>query len=396
MKRLIYRILILFFSLHALFGLYAMINMVFLRDAFSFIVYFVWFLSGLIPAIVFIKKLKKFSRSPVASCEEQPELPNSNLGTIQEENHRSDIPEDDHTPIRELTFPDTYIAFDVETPNHYHDRISQIGLIIVENGRIIKDYSSLINPEVYFDAKNTEITGIDSDTVLGSPTFSSYWPLVSELFERYTVIAHNASFDLSVLYKTLLHYGIHFPNIQYVCTMIESKNFVPDLGHYSLHSLCEYFNIHQGTEHHALFDAQACSSIFEAMKSLEYDIKPSCYEPSTVILHDYDSDSKNDIVDIPFSNDIISDMSGKRVVLTGIFTLTDKNKIQDFVVENGGRVTSAVSSLTDYLIVGSKPEASWKHGNYGTKIEKAISLIDSNKSNVKIIREEDFIHTFTI
>ena len=31
-----------------------------------------------------------------------------------------------------------------------------------------------------------------------------------------------------------------------------------------------------------------------------------------------------------------------------------------------------------------------------SEIEKAISLIDSNKSNVKIIREEDFIHTFTI
>ena len=45
---------------------------------------------------------------------------------------------------------DRYIVFDVETPNPANDRMSAIGVTVVENGMITKELSTLINPETCF------------------------------------------------------------------------------------------------------------------------------------------------------------------------------------------------------------------------------------------------------
>ena len=40
-----------------------------------------------------------------------------------------------------------YIAFDVETPNCANDRMSAIGITVIEDGVIVDDFYSLVNPE---------------------------------------------------------------------------------------------------------------------------------------------------------------------------------------------------------------------------------------------------------
>ena len=50
-----------------------------------------------------------------------------------------------------------YIAFDVETPNRYNDRISAIGIAVVEDGEIVHSFYSLVNPEAGFDWFNTQL-----------------------------------------------------------------------------------------------------------------------------------------------------------------------------------------------------------------------------------------------
>ena len=53
-----------------------------------------------------------------------------------------------------------YIAFDVETPNYANDRMSAIGIAVVEDGRIAQEFYSLINPETYFNRFHMDLTGI--------------------------------------------------------------------------------------------------------------------------------------------------------------------------------------------------------------------------------------------
>ena len=74
-----------------------------------------------------------------------------------------------------------FIAFDVETPNHLSDRMSAIGITVIEDGTIKDEFYSLINPETYFDYFNTRLTGISEETVWDAPTFPELWPEIEPL-----------------------------------------------------------------------------------------------------------------------------------------------------------------------------------------------------------------------
>jgi len=50
-----------------------------------------------------------------------------------------------------------YIAFDVETPRAANDRMNAIGISVIEDGAITKEWFSLVNPEVDFDAFNVQL-----------------------------------------------------------------------------------------------------------------------------------------------------------------------------------------------------------------------------------------------
>ena len=49
-----------------------------------------------------------------------------------------------------------YIAFDVETPNRYNNRMSAIGISVIEDGSITESFFSYVNPETHFDYFNTQ------------------------------------------------------------------------------------------------------------------------------------------------------------------------------------------------------------------------------------------------
>ena len=109
-----------------------------------------------------------------------------------------------------------YIVFDVETPNSANDRMSAIGLAVVEGDRIVEEFSTLINPEVYFNRFNIQLTGISPEDVVDAPTFSDLWPSLKCMLEGGILIAHHAPFDMSVLAKCLDAYGFAEPQAEYL------------------------------------------------------------------------------------------------------------------------------------------------------------------------------------
>ena len=386
------------FSLFSLFGVIAMFlseNIDFLGVAF----FLICFLCGLYLSFVLKGKLDSISKSFKESESDNYFQSQKHYNS----NYLSDNFYEFESPVSSrVSFPDSYIVFDVETPNRSNDRICQIGVIVVRNGVIVDNFSSIINPETYFDQINITITGIDSDSVLNCPTFPEYWSKISKLFISHTVVAHNATFDLNVLCKTLVHYHIDVPNMSYLCTLEISKNNLSFLKQHSLTALAAHYKIPYPNQHNALSDAMVCFRVFEKLKDLSGPLLPEPFifpsdrsadrasSESSSYTIDYDQD--NDTIDIPYSSCSSIDISNNRFVLTGIFTLSSKSKITDFIISNGGIVTTAVSGKTNYLIVGSNSEPAWKHGNYGRKIEKAFELINSGNSLICIITESDFLN----
>lgn len=72
----------------------------------------------------------------------------------------------------------------------------------------------------------------------------------------------------------------------------------------------------------------------------------------------------------------VATLSGKTFIFTGTLSSMTRNQARLRVEELGGRVTSTVTSNTDFVVAGENP---------GSKLKKALSL------GIKIIKEEDFI-----
>ena len=153
-----------------------------------------------------------------------------------------------------------YVAFDVETPNRYNNRMSAIGISVIEDGAITEEFFSYVNPEARFDLFNTQLTGIDQATVADAPTFPELWQRIEPLMSSGILAAHNAVFDLGVLKHCLRDYGIVWKSAaKYCCTVQMGRRLLPDISH-KLNDLCDYYGI--GLSHHqADSDSHACAEI---------------------------------------------------------------------------------------------------------------------------------------
>ena len=136
-----------------------------------------------------------------------------------------------------------YIVFDAETPNRYNNRISAIGISVVEHGRITDSCFSYVNPETFFDYFNTQLTGIDKNTVANAPIFSELWEKIEPVFSSGILVAHNAPFDMRVLKKCLHDYGIRWKETaDYCCTVQIGRRLLPGISH-KLNDMCRYYGL---------------------------------------------------------------------------------------------------------------------------------------------------------
>lgn len=154
-----------------------------------------------------------------------------------------------------------YIAFDVETPNSRNDRMSSIGIAVVEDGETVETFYSLVDPECEFHYYNVALTGITPDMVRGKPTFPELWEKIEPIMSNGMLVAHNAPFDMSVLAKCLRDYGIVWKRrADYCCTCQMARRLMKELPNHRLNTICYELDI--ALDHHdAGSDARACAEI---------------------------------------------------------------------------------------------------------------------------------------
>jgi len=153
------------------------------------------------------------------------------------------------------------IAIDFETANSKRSSVCAIGLAIIEDGKIVKRISRLVKPpEPYFDPFNTYIHGITEQDVQGEPEFFQVWDDICHYFRDRFLIAHNASFDMSVLRSILDVYNIPYPTVSYFCTITIAKRIWPELMSHGLNSLSRHLGF-KFKHHDAGEDATACANI---------------------------------------------------------------------------------------------------------------------------------------
>jgi len=88
-------------------------------------------------------------------------------------------------------------------------RIIEIGLIIVEDGKITSTYEQLIKPcNIKITPKITRITGIKDKDIADKPFFEDiYKTVMLKISDCDYLIAHNANFDSSMINFELMRIG---------------------------------------------------------------------------------------------------------------------------------------------------------------------------------------------
>jgi DNA polymerase-3 subunit epsilon len=152
-----------------------------------------------------------------------------------------------------------FLAIDFETANYYRNSACAVGLVKVNDNQIVKRTSFLIKPPQKWFVF-TYLHGVSWENVKNEPGFNVVWANLTEYFEGIDfIVAHNASFDRSVIKKCCEYYGIEIPQIPFVCTVHISRllwNIYPT----NLANVCRHFNI--PLKHHdALSDTEACAEI---------------------------------------------------------------------------------------------------------------------------------------
>ncbi|BAC13013.1 hypothetical conserved protein [Oceanobacillus iheyensis HTE831] len=156
-----------------------------------------------------------------------------------------------------------FAAIDFETANEKRNSACSVGVVIMNDTEIIDEFYTLINPLASFRSGNVFIHGITEEQVQEAPTFAELWPTLSAYLEDTILIAHNASFDMSVLRQSLNKYDIPCPNYTSLCTVKISRLIWPQLENHKLHTVANHHGIALN-HHHAMDDARASAKIFLA------------------------------------------------------------------------------------------------------------------------------------
>lgn len=154
-----------------------------------------------------------------------------------------------------------YAVIDVETTGFSPviDRVVEAACVIVEGGRILRTWSSLVDPQRPIPSHATRVHGIDDADVAGAPSFELVQRQLRRMCVGKTVAAHNAAFDLSFLPAL----G-HLPS---VCTLQLARRWFPDAPNHKNQTLRTYLRIDEDARfanlpaHRALGDALVTAAI---------------------------------------------------------------------------------------------------------------------------------------
>ena len=150
-----------------------------------------------------------------------------------------------------------FVFLDLETTGAAaaRDRITEIGLVEVANGRAVGEWSSLVNPGMPIPSMIQALTGITDDMVSDAPTFDALAPELARRLEGKVLAAHNARFDYGFLKSEFGRAGLQYA-ATVLCTVKLSRRLYPEHRKHNLDSLMERHGVACSARHRALGDAR--------------------------------------------------------------------------------------------------------------------------------------------
>ncbi len=154
------------------------------------------------------------------------------------------------------------VALDLETTGleAERDAIIEIGCVKLIDGRIVAEWTSLVNPGRPIPLKITQLTGISDADVADAPSLRHVGHELTRFIGTLPVVGHNVGFDLGFMQVR----GLYHDNPA-VDTFELASLLLPRQDRYTLGSLAATFAIQLPDAHRALADARASMSLLLAL-----------------------------------------------------------------------------------------------------------------------------------
>jgi DNA polymerase-3 subunit epsilon len=134
------------------------------------------------------------------------------------------------------------------------DRITEIGIVEVNEEGEMREWSSLVNPLTPIPGFIQALTGITDEMVADAPTFAQLADEVLARLHGRLFVAHNARFDYGFLKSEFKRVGLDF-KAPVLCTVKLSRKLYPQYTRHSLDALIDRHRLHMPARHRALADA---------------------------------------------------------------------------------------------------------------------------------------------
>lgn len=289
-----------------------------------------------------------------------------------------------------------YCVLDTETTglSPYVDEVIEIGILKVREDEVVDKYVQLIDPGVEIDPYVSSLTGITNNMVAGEPTIFEVEDEVLSFIGDDVIVGHNVSFDLRFL-NTAFNNEV---DNEYMDTAQFARKVFPNLPHYRLSDLTEYFELSTNT-HRTISDCSATKEL--------YDLIKFTMESKGLKIEDLWQKSKSKGgkgIDISSINPTVIHLNenslfyGKHVVFTGKLEKMIRKDAMQIIVNLGGILDKGVNSKTNYLILGNNDYNFSLNGEKSSKHKKAeklkaagqdIEILDEN-TFYDIIKEESY------
>ena len=135
------------------------------------------------------------------------------------------------------------------------DGITEIGVVILEEGKPAREWSTLVRPPKPIPPEIARMTGITNEMVRHAPSFADVAPQVATMLEGALLVAHNARFDYAFLKQAFAREGMAFfaPTL---CTARLARELDPGLESAGLDALSQRYGLKSADRHRALGDAR--------------------------------------------------------------------------------------------------------------------------------------------
>ena len=255
-----------------------------------------------------------------------------------------------------------YIVLDIETTglSKKKDEITQISAIKFKDDKEVERLDQLLNPQKKIPEDIQYLTHITNEMVKDKPIFKEFNDELSKFIGQSPIVGHNVKFDIGFLIQN----KINLEDIFYQDTLPISQIKLPYLDNHKLTTLKKYFGVNN-VSHNALNDCETTAIVYQHLR--DNQLERNISDVKTKQYHEFD---------------------GLRFCITGQFMEMTRDEIKELINIHGGRVTSSVSGLTDYLIKGKQITKNLTDGIHSISELKAMNLSD-NGGKIKIIDLND-------